>query len=248
MPGNIAKDLTQERILVVEDEKDHLSFLTELFTLSGYLVTPALNGIEAVEKLSENDYSVVLTDIMMPEMDGLELLERIKEIKDDLPVIVITGQGNVDIAVDAMKKGAYDFLKKPLNINSVNDKIVKAIEQKKIIQMRKNQQKELFEQQRTLITSNNELRLDLMNQTGRLNQIKEALYGKITFLEAIIKQTPQTREFVNDYSWVYFLKTEQEELDISKRFKEISLTDDERIIQYEKITPYALTDELKSEN
>jgi len=186
MPDNLAKDIASRgKILVVEDEKEHLSFLTELFTLSGYLVTPVQSGFDAIEKLSDHDYNVVLTDLVMPEMNGLELIEKIRELKKELPVIVISGHGNIELAVDAMKRGAFDFLKKPINIQSINERIEKAIEQNKIVDIRKTQLEKFYQEKRMLLTSYNELKMDLIRQTNHLKKIKESLYGKITFLEAI---------------------------------------------------------------
>jgi putative nucleotidyltransferase with HDIG domain len=186
MPDNLAKDLiSPQKILIVEDEADHLSLLTDIFTLSGYLVTPTSNGKDAVEKLANQEFSVVVTDIMMPEMNGLELLEKIKALNNDLPVIVITGHGNIDLAVEAMKKGAFDFLKKPVSIKNINEKITKAIDRKNVIDLRIENKVELVQHQRNLIVSNNQLKMELLKQTNRLEKMKDDLYGKITFLEAI---------------------------------------------------------------
>jgi putative nucleotidyltransferase with HDIG domain len=186
MSNSLQKEMTShEKILVVEDEKDHLNLISDLFTLSGYDVTPVLNGFDAVKKITDDDYSVVLTDLKMPQMDGLQLLTKIKEIKKDIPVIVMTGYGSLEVAIDAMKKGAFDFLKKPINLKVVKEKVEKAIEQKKTIEYEKQKKEKVFKHQQKLIISNNELRIDLVRQSTRLKKIKDALYGKISFLEAI---------------------------------------------------------------
>ncbi len=106
-------------VLVVDDEKGIRESLSDIFEDEGYRVASAASGEEAIEKIMAEKPSLVLLDIWLPEMDGLEALERIKRIDPDLPVIMISGHGNIEMAVRATKNGAYDFLEKPLSLDRV---------------------------------------------------------------------------------------------------------------------------------
>ncbi len=104
-----------ETILVVDDEKNYLLVLSAVLEEEGYEVFTALSGPEAIEIQKASDIDLVLTDMKMPGMDGIELLERIKERDPDLPVILMTAHGTVDKAVEAMQKGAYSYVLKPFD-------------------------------------------------------------------------------------------------------------------------------------
>ena len=102
-------------ILVVDDEAAIRQTLEQLLTYERYAVQLAANGAEALSILADSKIDVMLLDIKMPEMDGFEVLERMKAAGRDVPVIVVSGHGNIETAVDAVRKGAYDFLEKPLD-------------------------------------------------------------------------------------------------------------------------------------
>ncbi len=104
-------------ILVIDDEKSIRNTLQEILEYENHKVELATNGPEGIELFKKNEFDVILCDIKMPEMDGIEVLERIIEKSDDVPVIMISGHGNIDTAVEAIKKGAYDFIEKPLDLN-----------------------------------------------------------------------------------------------------------------------------------
>ena len=101
-------------ILVVDDDNLVNEFINETLSRAGYKVYSASSGSEALEMMDEYDFNLVLTDVRMPEMDGITLLTQIKSINPDLVVVVITAFGTVKNAVDAMKKGAYDYILKPV--------------------------------------------------------------------------------------------------------------------------------------
>ncbi len=115
-------------ILVIDDEKSILNTLKEIFEYENHKVELATNGPEGIELLEQKDFDVVLCDIKMPEMDGIEVLERILDKSQDIPVIMISGHGNIDTAVEAIKKGAYDFIEKPLDLNRLLVTVRNAIE------------------------------------------------------------------------------------------------------------------------
>ncbi|HEY4789399.1 MAG TPA: sigma-54 dependent transcriptional regulator [Bacteroidales bacterium] len=104
-------------ILVIDDERSIRNTLKEILEYENHQVDVAIDGIEGLEMFSKNKYDIVLCDIKMPKMDGLEVLEKIHEITSDASVIMISGHGNIDTAVDAIKKGAFDFIEKPLDLN-----------------------------------------------------------------------------------------------------------------------------------
>src|SRR6056297_4144580 len=105
------------KILVIDDERRIRNALQEILEYEKFDVELAENGPGGLEKFSANEFDVVLCDIKMPDMDGIEVLEKIFETGKDVQVIMITGHGNVETAVEAIKKGAYDFIEKPLDLN-----------------------------------------------------------------------------------------------------------------------------------
>src|SRR6476646_5582386 len=104
-------------ILIIDDEKSIRKTLTEILSYEGYKVDEAADGEEGLKKFSQKVYDLVLCDIKMPKLDGIEFLERAREINNDVPIIVISGHGNIDTAVEAVKKGAYDYISKPPDLN-----------------------------------------------------------------------------------------------------------------------------------
>ncbi len=104
-----------ETILIVDDEKNYTTILSAVLEEDGYETLAANNGQEALDMLGNFEVDVVLTDMKMPAMDGIELLERIKQKDPDLPVIMMTAHGTVEKAVEAMQKGAYSYLLKPFD-------------------------------------------------------------------------------------------------------------------------------------
>src|SRR5688572_9988505 len=104
-------------ILIVDDEKSIRKTLREILEYEKYKVDEADNGQDALEKLKDNPYDVILLDIKMPKMDGMEVLEKAQQAVPDVPVIMISGHGNIDTAVEAVKKGAYDYISKPPDLN-----------------------------------------------------------------------------------------------------------------------------------
>lgn len=104
-------------ILIIDDEKAIRKTLTEILSYEGYKIDEASDGEEGLKKFGEKAYDIVLCDIKMPKVDGIEFLEKAKEINADVPIIMISGHGNIDTAVDAVKKGAFDYISKPPDLN-----------------------------------------------------------------------------------------------------------------------------------
>jgi DNA-binding NtrC family response regulator len=105
------------KILVIDDEKSIRNTLKEVLEYEKHEVDLAEDGAGGIELFSSNTYDLVLCDIKMAKMDGIEVLQKLNEISSLTPVVMISGHGNIDTAVEAIKKGAYDFLEKPLDLN-----------------------------------------------------------------------------------------------------------------------------------
>ena len=104
-------------ILIIDDEKAIRKTLSEILSYEGYKIDEAGDGEEGFRKFREKEYDVILCDIKMPKMDGIEFLEKAKELNPDLPIIMISGHGTIETAVEAVKKGAYDYISKPPDLN-----------------------------------------------------------------------------------------------------------------------------------
>ena len=127
---------TKARILVLDDESSMGEFMKIMLGKEGYQVTSEVSARKALQNISEANkqdrYSLVITDLMMPEMSGLEFLSEARKIDPDLDIIVMTAFGSIDTAVEALKKGANDYITKPFKIEEIKISIKKALEQKKI--------------------------------------------------------------------------------------------------------------------
>ena len=121
------------RILVIDDEKAIRNTLKEVLEYENHQVDLAEDGHTGLEMFSSNSYDVVLCDIKMSKMDGIEVLNKIIEKEADIPVIMISGHGNIDTAVDAIKRGAYDFLEKPLDLNRLLITIRNATDKSRLV-------------------------------------------------------------------------------------------------------------------
>ena len=107
------------KVLVIDDERAIRSTLKDILSLEGFDVELAENGAAGIEQFEKGGIDVVFLDIKMPGMDGIEVLERLQAISPEVPVVMISGHGTIDTAVEAIKKGAYDFIAKPLDLNRI---------------------------------------------------------------------------------------------------------------------------------
>lgn len=121
------------RVLIIDDEKSIRKTMREILEYERYQVDEAENGMDGLKMLGEEIYDVVLLDIKMPRMDGMEVLEQIMKNYSDIPVIMISGHATVDIAVEAVKKGAFDFISKPPDLNRLLITIRNALDKSKLI-------------------------------------------------------------------------------------------------------------------
>lgn len=123
------------KILLIEDEAAIRRVLTKILTEESntYEVEEAQDGLEGMEKIKDEDYGLVLCDIKMPKMDGIEVLEAIKKIKPETPVVMISGHGDLDTAVNAMRLGAFDYISKPPDLNRLLNTVRNALDRKELV-------------------------------------------------------------------------------------------------------------------
>jgi len=118
--------MQNKSILVVDDEAQVRTMLSSLLNRTGHMVDSASDGAEALNKFEQNDYGLVISDVVMPEMSGLELLDEVKKISPNVPVIIITGHGTINNAVEAMQKGAFDYILKPFSSKAIETAVKRA--------------------------------------------------------------------------------------------------------------------------
>src|SRR5512134_3157833 len=121
-----------KRILVIEDEPAILEFLLNLFRAEGWDALGASSGSEGIEKIEKERFDVILTDLMLPGADGIEILRTVKKIHSDAEVVLMTGYGTVDSAIEAMRAGAFHFLTKPFRAEEVLHLVDKAFDRRQL--------------------------------------------------------------------------------------------------------------------
>ena len=121
------------KVLIVDDEQSIRRILRDILEFEKYEVEEAVNGMDCLVKLKQNKYDVLLLDIKMPKMDGMDTLDRIQEIAPETPVVMISGHANIDTAVEAVKKGAFDFISKPPDLNRLLITIRNALDKSNLI-------------------------------------------------------------------------------------------------------------------
>jgi DNA-binding NtrC family response regulator len=134
------------KILVIDDEKSIRNTLKEILEFEKHEVQDAADGAEGLAKIEAEKFDVVLCDIKMPKMDGLELLEKVMEIQPETSVIMISGHGNIETAVEAIKKGAFDFIAKPLDLNRMLITLRNALDRSHLVKETRTLKKKLTRQ------------------------------------------------------------------------------------------------------
>jgi DNA-binding NtrC family response regulator len=125
--------MASERILIVDDEDGMRRLLGRVLSREGYETTTVARGAEALQQVAREHYDLVVTDIKMPEMDGLQLLDELKEYDPSLPIIVMTAYGTVENAVQALRSGAYDYIAKPFETDEIKLTVAKALERERLL-------------------------------------------------------------------------------------------------------------------
>ena len=123
------------KILIIEDEAAIRRVLTKILSEESvtYQVEDAEDGLQGLEKIKNQDYDLVLCDIKMPKMDGIELLEAVKKIKPEIPMVMISGHGDMETAIHSMKLGAFDYISKPPDLNRLLNTVRNALDKKQLI-------------------------------------------------------------------------------------------------------------------
>lgn len=122
------------KILIIDDNEMIRKQLVEVFSYEGYEVEEAIDGVQGIAKIKTQNFNLVLSDVSMPKKSGIEVLEAASKIKPDLPFIIITGVGSIEQAVEAVKKGAFDFIEKPLDLHRLLISTRNALEKTKLIE------------------------------------------------------------------------------------------------------------------
>lgn len=133
------------KILIIEDEESIRRVLKKILKEENksYEVEEASNGVEGIEKIKKEDFDLVLCDIKMPQMDGMEVLEMTKQINSEIPVVMISGHGDLETAVNAMRLGAYDYISKPPDLNRLLGTVRNALDKKNLIKENKRLKKKV---------------------------------------------------------------------------------------------------------
>ncbi|MBY0487659.1 MAG: sigma-54 dependent transcriptional regulator [Flavobacteriaceae bacterium] len=123
------------KILIIEDEASIRRVLTKILSEENdtYQVEEAEDGVQGLEKIKNNDYDLVLCDIKMPKMDGEELLEAVKKIKPEIPMVMISGHGDMETAINTMRLGAFDYISKPPDLNRLLNTVRNALDRKQLV-------------------------------------------------------------------------------------------------------------------
>ncbi len=143
-------EATEKHIMVVDDDRYLLMAIGQTLTLNGYSVDTYTSPLEALENLDKEEYATVISDIKMPTMDGLQFLAHIKAVDKELPVIMITGHGDIALAVTAIQSGAYDFLQKPVDEDVLLACLVRAVEKRQLVMENRRLSISLVEQRQDL--------------------------------------------------------------------------------------------------
>ncbi|NUM49550.1 MAG: sigma-54-dependent Fis family transcriptional regulator [Flavobacteriales bacterium] len=121
------------QVLIIDDEKSIRNTLREILEYEKFKVDEAEDGMAGLEKVKKNKYDLILCDIKMPKMDGIEVLENVQQISPETPVLMVSGHGTIETAVEALKKGAYDFIPKPLDLNRLLVSVRNAIDRIELV-------------------------------------------------------------------------------------------------------------------
>lgn len=164
------------KILIIDDERSIRNTLKEILTYEGFEVSEAQDGMEGLKAVEKGRFDVILCDIKMPKMDGIEVLEKIQELAPETPVVIVSGHGNIDTAVEAIKKGAFDYIAKPLDLNRTLVTIRNAMDRSTLVHETKVLKKKIFKTQ------------DIVGETEPIKQIK-AMIEKVAPTEARVLVT-----------------------------------------------------------
>ena len=197
----------QVRVLVVDDEAPHLRALVHILELEGYRASGVQHPAEALQKLQAEQFDILLTDLMMPDMDGLALLRAAHRLDPHLVGVMMTGHGTIDTAVEAMKNGALDYILKPFTMTTMLPVMARAISVRRLRLENAVLQERLAERNAELEKSNQELRslnrgLDAFTRAVS-HDVRQPLNGMIGFADFLLSEKPgplndKQKEYLGD--------------------------------------------------
>jgi len=161
------------KLLIVDDERSIRNTLREILEYEKFKVDDAEDGLVALEMVKKEQYDLILCDIKMPKMDGLEVLEKIQEIRSDSTVVMISGHGNIDTAVEAIKKGAFDYISKPLDLNRLLVTIRNALDRTTLVEETKVLQRKISKNKSS----------DIIGESDAIQEIK-AMIDRVAATDA----------------------------------------------------------------
>lgn len=153
------------KILIVDDDKSIRRTLKDILEFEKYEVEEAEDGLTCIVKVKQEKYDVIILDIKMPKMDGMDAIDRLQDLCPDVPVIMISGHGDIDTAVEAVKKGAFDFLSKPPDLNRLLITVRNALDKSTLIVQKKNLQTKVRKSKVT----------EIVGSSSEINIIKETI-------------------------------------------------------------------------
>jgi two-component system nitrogen regulation response regulator NtrX len=151
------------KILIIDDEASIRNTLKEILEYEKYTIEEAADGAAGVKMISDNSYDLVLCDIKMPKMDGIEVLDKTNEMGKDLPFIMISAHGTIETAVEATKKGAYDFIPKPPDLNRLLVSVRNALDKSTLVAETKTLRKKVSK------------KYEIIGESDKLNEVKETI-------------------------------------------------------------------------
>jgi two-component system nitrogen regulation response regulator NtrX len=168
------------KILIVDDDKSIRKTLKDILEFEKYEVDEAVDGLDCIVRIKQQSYDVIILDVKMPRMDGMEAIEKIQNLTPDTPVVMISGHGNIDTAVEAVKKGAFDFIQKPPDLNRLLITLRNALDKSSLITEKKVLQKKVY---------NSKIQ-DMIGESANMELIKSTI-DKVAPTEARVLITGQ---------------------------------------------------------
>ncbi|MBL4668090.1 MAG: sigma-54-dependent Fis family transcriptional regulator [Flavobacteriales bacterium] len=153
-------------ILIIDDERPIRNTLKEILEYEKFKVDEAEDGLAGLEKIKAGKYDLIMCDIKMPKMDGIEVLEKAVDLGIDTPIVMISGHGTIETAVEALKKGAYDFISKPLDLNRLLVTVRNAVDRKELVQETKKLRRKV---------SGGKGETDIVGESEGVKQVKEMI-------------------------------------------------------------------------
>ena len=178
-------------VLCVDDEPMIREILREALEQEGHRVSEAENGKVALDKVHKGGYDLIVTDVKMPVMDGFTLMKNLGELTEQIPVVVITSFGDIDVAVDAIRLGAYDYIVKPFNISQVTISVKRALERRQLLlenlQYKKSLEHKVVEKTIDLIRKNKKLEQQAKLLEGLLRDLRESYEATLDAMVSAIE-------------------------------------------------------------